>query len=420
MKEEQKWRKAANEELAELYGWQPEKEEIYHPYEGLVDQKGSLTRYPKSICLMPRQMVEDILACGLGLDSEEHYGFNPKSEQDIKRWERHGKKFILASCSHTRKGLRFMWLGKVQLDILERHNPSSYEDVEVFVQGETFAEIGRTLGVPNSLNVVKLGYMQSDEGFIWLLDRSTAPLGIIASQVKRYHMFDLPKRNPEWTPKREEVRKVFNQFDAYLKKRYALFEASNYRKALPLPLVSTTIRMMTNHRHHIKMVDKVNLKSHYLKTNGTKIVSLYECKNGYVIVEGDNVKKVEIKSFGVFSFLKYAKQVYVWRSDENFSTYAEAATLREALENWKDKNPVNWNNLNSLSLKQVENLGVCFSGVKSFIIMRKDLEGFSSFEKIYKELETQTSWNEIAADIKNKKWKLTTKEVNSIKEYYSR
>jgi len=400
---------------------------VFHPYEGLEDERGSLTRYSKENkdleSLLPTKWVVEFLnAGGKSFDSAEAWGPSPYQNSYNK----------VNELSPTTVALMQIAFGRVDqyaeepnVNILEEygwiHNPDiSSQDAKAAIRGSRRKAMLRNVGVDCKKSLFTLGHMNA-KVFARFYFTNTDPLNHDLSRVwiedSRYcHHED--RYIEERTLYLADVGVYIAINELPKKWEFVLECRSKEVKRLALKDAVNKKPISPSRRLFIKALKKYGswerssfyqnrssflniawVDVDYSRTTEGVISYFPEYKD---LITLNNVW-VSTRKVGEYYVAKINSTCFAWRQVEDFNDHREGSTVKkaiEALERASNKGGLVF----SLDYIQQETY-FCFAGVKNFL--KKEMT------HVYHLVASFNSWDEVPTELKEIEWSLASRSIFS-------
>ena len=377
-----------------------------HPYYGLTDNMGSLMRYPKHVCRIPRWWMEKYINNGGSCDSERIWGESPEDYKlkyvDPIIWGQMTK--LLGRVDDLNKN-------KIELytEILNRYNPQNAEDYYRVIKGYTRKDILSSYGFKYTNSVLTLGWMSMKrfaqyvakhienpfrngmfgEIYIHEIELVDGELCIIRYNV--YGEYNIPLDFGKWNDYIISCKLKNDERHHWTDKLSADADYEMSDKSIRHFLNGTDFLHMRN----IGLRPKV----YYIRF-GRKSYKFF--KNDY-IVDWNTHERVPIRKIGKYFVFADGDTYHVWINDT--TEHVSASSIKEAmylLERVERKNRLELK-LNDVRGDKPHTSGFCLPGTKAFLEDRMPF--------VYNLIKDYNKWSDIPEDIMEIEWKLTDKSI---------
>jgi hypothetical protein len=157
-----------------------------HPYYGLKDNKGWLTRYPEESCLLSYQWMREFVFHSGSCDSYSVYGIAPHHDW-LEEWSPRVIAMLLQIEGRWDNVVSLSRLTKAGIEIDES---ISYQDLRVLVRGYRYMELLWDFGFKAPHPVMTMGHKFSWYSLgQWIAKQVTKNPELLADDSLRYQMF---------------------------------------------------------------------------------------------------------------------------------------------------------------------------------------------------------------------------------------
>lgn len=337
-----------------------------HPYWGLYDSRGWLSRYPHSEANplgMSREVIKTLVKEGMELDSMGHYGLSPYT-----------KEYEGINLDALREGIReYITLfdeGKWNYSFMV---PALGADAPTREQLELAYEFGLSIK-PVTDRYNWLGHDVIDHA----LKQGVNPFSLTRKEVLTF-LF------------KEGLIHSIYPFSVGRGIKGALITHKGWyvnlyqRDVDHLNLDLEEIRIKTEERFHTKKFDRYPIRVEDRTSIGEVIISPLETR---AMIKSTR-EVVKAKEIGEFKALNLKGVYFMWKGSEGFFYHVEGGSLRECLSKLEAREPLTYD---SLSLEKIRiKSNFCWAGVKSFLNERLPL--------FYEIVRDFTSWDEVPESV---------------------
>lgn len=334
-----------------------------HPYWGLYDSRGWLSRYPNSEVNplgMSREVVKALVKEGMGLDSMGHYGLTPYTEE-----------YEGLSLDALREGIRDYitlfdegkWNYNYAVPALGADAPTRDELELAYVFGlsiKTVTDRYNWLGRYVTHHVLKQGVNP------FLLTRKE-----VLTFILKEGLIDTISPYSEGRGVKGALitRKGWHRITLY------------QRDVNHLNLDMKYIQKVKEERSLVWNLNRYPVRVEHTTSIGEVIISPLETR---AMIKATR-EVVKVKKIGEFNALNLKGVYFMWKEGSSFFYHVEGRSLKECLNKLQAREALDYNSLSLFKIRFGANF--CWAGVKSFLKDR--------LPRFYEVVEEFTSWDEV-------------------------
>lgn len=409
-----------------------------HPWYGLKDNKGWLTRYPNTVDnygnkLISREWIEEFLLLGGSIDGCAVWGIDPNAS-----WVEVQSPAAIVNLLNLEHNHRWdnistavRYVSQAGLIISDDINWASWKALALGQQRQHTCSLA---GITTNLTVMQLGWMKNSKWEFFVAQNATkfpAKSKYNNIEISYGYLFGVSLKGMEELYDSDKEEHYLSGFDdSQVTNPVWLKAKRDYLKYQQRRTIYRQVAYSTHVLHSEKVFAKI-AKTHYLDlriANHAKFRRMYNKINrsittaGIILHSGNLVylqtetsvrnKFLKVRKVGLYNVasatyavqkgsfdVEYKKVVFAWT--DSFQNHAEGSSVKEAITKLEGRSRIKGL---IMSLNDIRNnANFCFAGTKQFLANR--------MRHVYELVKGFSSWNEVPEEIVNIQWELVSRDI---------
>jgi hypothetical protein len=371
---------------------------LSHPYYGLRDGKGWLTRFPKEGLILSREWIETFLQCGGKLDSNGVWGASPYYSCELNPVK--AAEFFLAAHCQRWDNVECGWAKYFQVN-----DDCSFADFRRLCKGASVKERLNSFGIETNLSLFSLA-RKSEE---W-----------VNTQIANHFQFTEKFRN--WGEYELEIKSTNPNWIKFQRDNEKYMYRRDLKYHTPKPLLKVvSLRMLkecalgTWGKYKSYQAQSVRTSVGYIYFTETHLVvnNLNNESYAYYPRWKQGFHSTKIRQIGRYSVAVICGTAFGWVTSHGFRSHIEGYSIKEVIEKIAER--IAYSDKKEEALKGVlsfrlfrELTNSCLAGTRSF------LSEHAPF--LYNLLQPFYNWDDVLeSDIADIIFELTPEFMESIK-----